>query len=283
VLQELDRTNLQVKAWSVQNLSLGEITKEAQEAVTQNYTWTRSLIRTSVNTIYDPLYGTRQIINLGHHFKTLDNKHLLSPIVLFSKVINFKMSSPQAPPPSTSLDPFDSLLTLEDTLYTTAYTAGATAGSRAGRIEGRIFGLESGFDKFATLGELHGRSVVWGARALSKTSMESTGNENAPTLPKVKDNSRLQNNITLLHALTDPLTFSTENTEEAVADFDDRVKRAGAKAKVIERIVGETVDAKASLEGSPARGGGGVRLNEGKKKGGDDSMEDFVAGARVLR
>jgi hypothetical protein len=190
------------------------------------------------------------------------------------------MSPAEASPPSTSLDPFDSLLTLEDTLYTTAYSAGATAGSRAGRIEGRIFGLESGFDKFAALGELHGRSVVWGARALAKNDKED---ENAITLPKLKDNSRLQNNITLLHALTDPLTFSTENTEEAVADFDDRVKRAGAKAKVIERIVGETVDAKSPLEGSPARASGGVKLNEGKKKGGDDSMEDFVAGARVLR
>lgn len=175
-----------------------------------------------------------------------------------------------------------SLLTLEDTLYTTAYAHGASDGSRAGRIEGRIFGLEKGFEKFAALGELHGRSVVWGARALTSKKVEAgegkekeEGEEKIPTLPS---NQRLVNNITLLHALTDPMTFSTENTEEAVADFDDRVKRAGAKAKVIERIVGETGK---SPDGSSARGEArNVKLNEGKK--GDDSIEDF-AGSRLLR
>lgn len=100
-------------------------------------------------------------------------------------------------------------------------------------------------------------------------------------------NSRLQNNITLLHSLTDPLTFSTDNTEEAVADFDDRFKRAGAKAKVVERIVGENDAASSSKspDGSPARGKSGpVRVaGEGKKeRKGDDSIEDF-AGSRLLR
>ncbi|KAF2035666.1 hypothetical protein EK21DRAFT_54187 [Setomelanomma holmii] len=183
-------------------------------------------------------------------------------------------------------DPFDSLLTLEDTLYTTAYTSGVTDGARAGRIEGRIFGLERGFEKFAALGELHGRSVVWGARALhSKT--EATEKERVKKeLPAPPENPRLLNNITLLHPLTDPDTFSTENTEEAVADFDDRFKRAGAKAKVIERIVGEgeTSSSAKSLDGSPARGKTrNVKLEGAKKKGkGDDNMEDF-AGSRLLR
>ncbi|KAH7094327.1 hypothetical protein FB567DRAFT_1500 [Paraphoma chrysanthemicola] len=195
-------------------------------------------------------------------------------------------------------DPFDSLLTLEDTLYTTAYTAGATDGARAGRIEGRIFGLEKGFEKFAALGELHGRSVVWGARALSpkeprqeeiavekEDAKKDTTHQSEKTLPRLPEYSRLVNNITLLHSLTDPETFSTENTEEAVADFDDRFKRAGAKAKVIERIVGEgeTASSAKSPDGSPARGKArNVRLEGGKKGKGDDSMEDF-AGSRLLR
>ncbi|KAF2833778.1 hypothetical protein CC86DRAFT_365591 [Ophiobolus disseminans] len=201
-------------------------------------------------------------------------------------------------------DPFDALLTLEDTLYTTAYTAGTTAGAHAGRIEGRVFGLEKGFEKFAALGELHGRSVVWGSRVLASSETLKNGVEvevgkevetenvekkrEGKTLPSLPKNQRLINNITLLHSLTDPLTFSTENTEEAVADFDDRVKRAGAKAKVIERIAGESeggATAK-SPDGSPARGKTrGVRLNEREKKSGkkgDDSMEDF-AGSRLLR
>lgn len=206
---------------------------------------------------------------------------------------------------SPSDDPFDSLLTLEDTLYTTAYTSGVTVGSHTGRTEGRIFGLSNGFDKFAALGHLHGRSVVWGARigslqANSSSSTttqgstpDSTSTPETKTLPLLKESARLKNNTTLLHSLTDPLTFDTANTEEAVADFDDRVKRAGAKAKVIERIVGESegvASAALSPEGSPARRGkssGPVRVmgEGGRKKGsgkGDDSMEDF-AGSRVLR
>jgi hypothetical protein len=190
-------------------------------------------------------------------------------------------------------DPFDSLLTLEDTLYTTAYTSGSLAGARAGRIEGRIFGLEQGFEKFAKLGELHGRSVVWGARTLTpkrtgpsdssrdvevakEDELETEKEEGNTSLPDLPTNPRLVNNITLLHSLTDPQTFSTENTEDAVADFDDRFKRAGAKAKVIERITGESESSNSkSPDGSPA-------LNEGGKKKGDDSIEDF-AGSRLVR
>jgi hypothetical protein len=210
------------------------------------------------------------------------------------------MASNQSKPRlDTTEDPFDSLLTLEDTLYTSAYDLGASDGAHAGRIEGRIFGLEKGFEKFVELGQLHGRSVVWGARALTpsntttsepcisdaKVAKESLEKEK-PTLPSLQENSRLTNNITLLHSLTDPLTFSTDNTEEAVADFDDRVKRAGAKAKVVERIVGEAgaVGSAKSPDGSPARGKArNVKLNEGGKgKKGDDSIEDF-AGSRLLR
>lgn len=205
------------------------------------------------------------------------------------------MASNQSKPHNTQSlteDPFDSLLTLEDTLYTSAYTQGSTDGARAGRIEGRVFGLEKGFEKFAALGELHGRSVVWGSRALTQLIQPAVQKADENTnearqhdveLPKLQASQRLINNITLLHSLTDPLTFSTENTEEAVADFDDRVKRAGAKAKVIERIVGESESTSKSPEGSPARGKTkGVRLGDKKGQKGDDNMEDF-AGSRLLR
>ncbi|KAF1839174.1 hypothetical protein BDW02DRAFT_484031, partial [Decorospora gaudefroyi] len=187
-------------------------------------------------------------------------------------------------------DPFTSLLTLEDTLYTTAYTLGTNDGSRAGRIEGRLFGLENGFEKFASLGQLHGRSVVWAARLQGNQEKEEKEKEKETEhLPTLASTSRLHNNISLLHALTDPETFDTANTDDAVADFDDRFKRAGAKAKVVERIVGETQGGGSSVikspEGSPARGKSGpVRVTGGAKKGkkGDDNMEDF-AGSRLLR
>ena len=167
-------------------------------------------------------------------------------------------------------------------------------------MQGRIFGLEKGFEKFAELGHLHGRSVIWGSRLPSlvpnntKGADEKTEPENK-TLPLLSKNERLKNNTTLLHSLTDPETFDTANTEEAVADFDDRFKRAGAKAKVIERIVGETDDTLSSKspDGSPAPAGrksktGPVRVTGqsktagGNAKKGDDSMEDF-AGSKLLR
>ena len=202
----------------------------------------------------------------------------------------------QPPNPSTtrtpSPDPSDALLNLEDTLYTTAYNLGVSDGAHAGRIEGRIFGLEKGFEKFASLGELHGRSVVWGSRLPGLTSNTVSKEEASKSLPQLKRNERLRNNTTLLHSLTDPLTFDTANTEEGVADFDDRFKRAGAKAKVIERIVGEAESNSASTKSpdgsrSPARGKTGpVRVTGQSKAGGakkgDDSIEDF-AGSKLLR
>lgn len=204
----------------------------------------------------------------------------------------------------STVDPFDELLTLEDTLYTTAYDLGVRDGARAGRIEGRIFGLEKGFEKFAAMGTLHARSCVWGGRLPSILNREpALQNENSSNnsaaveeathyleatsekkdterLPLLPNNPRLEKHISLLHGLTDPSTFSTENTEEAVADFDDRFKRAGAKAKVIERIIGESDASSAGDEGSPKRGGRGtMKLSgEGKKQ---DNMEDF-AGSRLL-
>lgn len=218
-------------------------------------------------------------------------------------------------------DPFDDLLTLEDALYTTAHDQGVADGARAGRIEGRIFGLEKGFEKFAALGELHGRGAVWGSRIPPRTSAGrastttptavgvnepaavSTPATSVPahtidaqnTLPVLSNtSSRLQSNVSLLYHLTDPLTFSTSNTESSVADFDDRFKRAGAKAKVIERIIGETsstiVDSKSPEKGNEGANGIGkgrnVRLEgeehgkRGSKKG-DDNMEDF-GGSRLI-
>ncbi|KAF9738693.1 hypothetical protein PMIN06_008730 [Paraphaeosphaeria minitans] len=189
-------------------------------------------------------------------------------------------------------DPFDSILTLEDDLYTTAYAQGAADGSRTGRIEGRIFGLEKGFEKFAALGQLHGRAVVWGARLPATPNLPTTvepstekekESESAkePVLKSLGGNERLKKHIHMLHGLTDPLTFSTLNTEEAVADFDDRFKRAGAKAKIIERIVGEAASPTSPARDSAEAAAGNIRVSGQKTKKGDDSIEDFV-GSRFL-
>jgi hypothetical protein len=235
-------------------------------------------------------------------------------------------------------DPFDTLLTLEDTLYTDAYALGTKDGARAGRIEGRIFGLEKGFEKFASMGVLHGRACVWASRLPSspgsrqassnlseirsdsqstqepelspevptpRSSGSDSKSDSNPTsdistsqnrkLPSLPQNSRIAKNIQTLHSLTDPLTFSTNNTEDSVADFDDRFKRAGAKARLISHSIGETAGGAAAEQGSgsesgsssPRKKGGQVRrgvkvVGEGSRKGDGQSMEDFV-GARGLR
>ena len=207
--------------------------------------------------------------------------------------------------PHANDDPFDDLLTLEDTLYTTAHSQGVADGARAGRIEGRIFGLEKGFEKFASLGELHGRGAVWGSRLPARvpapipsaqdpshaTPTLSPESPNQPStitttqLPAIQNpTSRLQSNISLLYHLTDPPTFSTSNTEADVADFDDRVKRAGAKAKVIERIIGEisTTTTSSKDATSPERN---IRISSSAPKKvsakGSDNMEDFM-GSRLI-
>lgn len=181
--------------------------------------------------------------------------------------------------PSSLSDPFDSLLTLEDDLYTTAYAIGTKDGAKAGRVEGRIFGLEKGFEKFSGLGQLHGRAVVWGARlspgdGASDATLNGEKDGHEISLPPLKDNGRLKKHIQMLHGLSDPATFSTRNTEEAVADFDDRFKRAGAKAKVIERLVGEASSLGHS-QNSTDPSTRTVRVSGKNQKKGDNNMEDF--------
>ena len=161
-------------------------------------------------------------------------------------------------------DPFDSLLGLEDHYYNEGFALGNADGIRVGQIEGRIFGLEKGFEKYIEMGKLHGRALVWSSRLQhskekpgSKTQDDLTGatgtteskNLNGETetpsedarsmLPSIPENKRLEKHVRTLYALTEPESLSTENNEEAVADFDDRLKRAQSKAKIIEKLVGE--------------------------------------------
>ncbi|KAH6627146.1 hypothetical protein B0J18DRAFT_161224 [Chaetomium sp. MPI-SDFR-AT-0129] len=197
-----------------------------------------------------------------------------------------------SPPPTastatatTSTDPFDSLLTLEDQFYTEGYNQGMADGLAAGRTEGRQLGLERGFQKFAEAGRLQGRAIVWanrlggggtkggrggessgegGGRSSQETAATTTSTfiptsittSTPPTKPKpetetdtkatephslppLPPNPRLSKHITTLYALSETESLSTENNDEAVDDFDDRLRRAQGRFKVIERMVGE--------------------------------------------
>lgn len=96
--------------------------------------------------------------------------------------------------------------------------------------------------------------------------------------------------------------MSTQNDEDAVSEFDDRLKRAQAKAKMVEKMVGEGQDVGeltgeerggASAAGSssagraagngagaakgPKRMGGGVKMVRKEGRGEERNMEDFGA------
>ncbi|KAH0372313.1 DUF1715-domain-containing protein, partial [Aureobasidium melanogenum] len=173
-------------------------------------------------------------------------------------------------------DDFDSLFNLEEEYYAEGYNLGVADGSRAGRIEGRLFGLEKGFEKFAAMGNLAGRNAVWEARI---SDQDSATEQSEFKLPKLSGGARLQKHLQTLFALTEAESLSTENNEDSVSDFDDRLKRAEGKVKVIEKLVSE---GPLVLEASqPAASGSGSAPERRQIKikrtdaGGESSMEDF--------
>lgn len=198
-----------------------------------------------------------------------------------------------------SSDPFDDVLNLEEKFYSEGYKQGVADGDHAGRVEGRSFGIEKGFEKFAEAGRLHGKAIVWanrlpppppqprsqqategggGGGAISSTSAE--GKTQVNKLPGLHNGgARLEKNVVTLYALVEPETLPTENTDEAVNDFDDRVKRAQGKARVIERQIGENVSSStarkeaASPRPSEVKTGGG---NQGSSSSVSPPPDDTV-------
>jgi hypothetical protein len=151
------------------------------------------------------------------------------------------MATPNPPDPTSSRplqplpnedDIFSAALTLEDTAYATGHAQGLADGERAGRAEGRLFGLTHGFDKYLEIGRLQGRTDVWSKRVTGQQS----GND------KLRGNLRVKRHVDSLLELTDPAHSPAVNDEEAVDAFEERVKRARAKVKMVEKILGEEVE-----------------------------------------
>lgn len=178
-------------------------------------------------------------------------------------------------PTTTEDDLFDDVLNLEEQYYQEGYAEGLRDGVEAGKIEGRSVGLKSGFEKFLEAGRLQGRALVWANRlpglmaddADSKTTPLSASTTSAPegdssvfravettaSLPRLPaSNARLEKNVVTLYGLLEPGTLSTQNDDEAVNDFDSRLKGAQGKAKIIDRAIGEKVPT------SDAAGGQGL-------------------------
>ncbi len=208
-------------------------------------------------------------------------------------------------------DPFDSLLELEEKFYSEGHSLGVEDGKRTGLVEGRIFGLEKGFEKYATIGKLHGRSVVWAGR-LPPSPQDARGrnlpgeetsnprgqgqasrtfesdkvqdfeeekclhqapNQDSPSaLPLLPNNPRLEKHIRTLYALVEPSSLSTANNEDSVSDFDDRFKRAEGKVRIIEKLIGE--DNNDETINGPAFGLHGKGTGQ-RLKPGDGGIEDM--------
>ena len=155
---------------------------------------------------------------------------------------------------SPPTDPLDSLLSLEDQYHTEGYTLGLADGARAGRIEGRTFGLEKGYEKFLELGRLSGRGAVLNARLTPVSTPDAGGTLKdemmGVRLKPIEATDRLRRHVRRLCDLTDPSTLSTENSEEAVEEFDSRLKDARAKATLISRAVGEDGKVQSSIDAS---------------------------------
>ena len=166
-------------------------------------------------------------------------------------------------------DPLDSLLGLEDQYYNEGFTLGTADGVQAGLVEGRLFGLEKGFEKFINMGRLHGQSIVWASRLPSVQASRATALECLPLmkedktldngsvselntlkrttfhghpLPLLPSQPRLKKHIQTFHALVEMESVSVKNDEDSVSEFDDRLKRAGGKSKIIEKLIGEYDD-----------------------------------------
>ncbi|OJD19265.1 hypothetical protein AJ78_00795 [Emergomyces pasteurianus Ep9510] len=204
-------------------------------------------------------------------------------------------------------DLLGSLLDLEEGFYQEGYELGAADGAQSGYSEGSVFAVEKGFEKFQEIGRLYGKAIVWAKRlpgdhgflqpATSTTTTTTTttpssswkthglnqeNNEQdilnskitnapaspSPALPPLPSNSRLEKHITTLLSLVDPLTLSMQNSEDAIEDFDERLKKAAAKAKLIERILGEQNNS----DGSSSANKNNRAVN---RPADGDSIEDF--------
>ena len=156
-------------------------------------------------------------------------------------------------------DGFEDVLELETKYYDEGYQLGIEDGKKAGAIEGKLFGIEKGFEKALEVGRLQGRAMVWQSRLHVETTDKEphtpalTASEvtmpsdirmasMAPLLDHLPKNERLRKHIESLLALTTSSILPTANTDDAVADFDDKIARAHARGKVVANIIGEPIE-----------------------------------------
>ncbi|KAL6857631.1 hypothetical protein ACO1O0_005072 [Amphichorda felina] len=159
----------------------------------------------------------------------------------------------------THQDIFDDVLNVESRFQEQGYNEGLKDGAQHGLAEGRAFGMQKAFEKFLESGRLAGKSVVWANRLPGNSDKQPSdagvpGDSQTRSLGPLPNNARLEKNINTLYSLVDPKALSTENSDAAVQDFDDRLKKAQGKERIIERVV------TGSAKDGPKAGGAGSSL-----------------------
>ncbi|KAK9466793.1 hypothetical protein V1512DRAFT_192213, partial [Lipomyces arxii] len=110
---------------------------------------------------------------------------------------------------------FDDVLSLEESFYNEGYNNGIKDGEKAGTSEGKQFGLETGFQRFLTLGIVQGRCEIWNKQ--SKQSRQ-------------------------LQVLTEMIAaVDVSNTEHAVDEFSKTIKTVRNRVKVVQRLMKDPV------------------------------------------
>ena len=142
----------------------------------------------------------------------------------------------------TEQDFFDDILNVESRLQQQGYNDGLKEGAEHGRAEGRGFGMSNGFEKFLESGRLAGKAIVWANRLPGSSDNQppnaaTLGDSHSESLGPLPNNARLEKNIKTLYSLVDPKALSVANSDAAVQDFDDRLKKAQGKERIIERVV----------------------------------------------
>ena len=182
-------------------------------------------------------------------------------------------------------DLLDSVLDLEETSYQAGFDEGKADGAQAAYTEGLTLGAERGYLKALEMGKLHGRALMLNACLFDPNPVSINRKEDQPltapaiaatsdlvrddgavtqpfnSLPSLPNNPRLKKHVEILLKLTDPETLPARNSDEAVDEFDERMKKAIAKAKVIDKLIDEpyglTVSGEATLGESQSTTGSG--------------------------
>jgi hypothetical protein len=135
------------------------------------------------------------------------------------------------------------LTNCSNSAHASGFTIGVEDGKKVGVIEGRALGLSNGLTKQLQLGRIRGKALIWQARLeLSKSQPEGSQQQDKLQRIPLAILPRLERHIQYVMALTDSSTMDLKNEEASLDGCEEKLKKAKARATLIERMLGEPVD-----------------------------------------